>query len=230
MIFTDGTTTIASISLSGGLATFTTASLSQGGHTISASYGGDVNFLPSVYPNAGLLVLKDSTTTAVTPSANPAVLGQTLTLTATVQASAPGSGTPTGTVVFKDITTVLGTGTLNGSGQATFSTAGLAVGTHAITASYGGDTNFTSDVSPIIAEVVKASGGSTVSSPPPTNAAAVRTAPSVPPPSPVNALSPLSVDRFFSDSEVKHGSLTSRALRLHSRAVKQDSLDWTVSD
>ena len=169
VIFTDGTTTIASISLNGGRATFTTASLSRGGHTISANYGGDGNFLPSVYPNAGLNVLQDSTTTTVTPSANPVVLGQTLTLTATVKANAPGSGTPTGTVVFKDITTVLGTGTLNGSGQATFSTSGLAVGTHAITASYGGDTNFTSDVSPIIAQVVKSPSANAVTSVLPVN-------------------------------------------------------------
>jgi uncharacterized delta-60 repeat protein len=166
--FTDGSTTIATLTLNSvGRATFTTASLSRSGHTISANYGGDGHFLASAYPNAGLNVLRDATTSTVTPSANPAVLGQTLTLTATVQASAPGSGTPTGTVVFKDITTVLGTATLNGSGQATFSTSGLAVGTHAITATYGGDTNFTSDVSPIIAEVVKASGAGPVSSPPP---------------------------------------------------------------
>ena len=90
-------------------------------------------------------------------SANPAVVRQAVTFTATVQASAPGSGTPTGTVTFKDITTVLGTGTLTGSGQATFSTSALAVGTHAITASYGGDNNFTSSFSPNIAEVIKSS-------------------------------------------------------------------------
>jgi Bacterial Ig-like domain (group 3) len=52
---------------------------------------------------------------------------------------------------------VLGTSTLNASGQATFTTSQLALGTHAITATYGGDTNFTSSVSAILAEVVKTS-------------------------------------------------------------------------
>src|SRR5207244_607253 len=36
-----------------------------------------------------------------------------------------------------------GTGTLDSSGVATFTTATLTLGSHAITATYGGDTNFT---------------------------------------------------------------------------------------
>jgi hypothetical protein len=156
----DGTTTIGSVSLnssSGGRATFTTASLSRGNHAINVNYGGNSNFLASSYNNFGEVVLRDSTTTTVTASANPAVVGTTTTFTAAVQANSPGAGTATGTVIFKDITTVLGTRTLNASGLATFTTSQLALGTHAITATYGGDTNFTSSVSAILAEVVKAS-------------------------------------------------------------------------
>jgi hypothetical protein len=158
--FLDGTTTIGSISLStarGGRATFTTVSLSRGSHAISVNYGGSGNFLASSYNNFGEGVQRDSTTTTVTASANPAVVGTTITFTAAVQANSPGAGTATGTVTFKDITTVLGTRTLNASGQATFTTSQLALGTHAITATYSGDTNFTSSVSAILAEVVKAS-------------------------------------------------------------------------
>jgi len=59
-----------------------------------------------------------------------------------VTASAPGAGTPTGTATFKDGNTTLGTGNLNGSGVATFQTSSLAVGTHSITATYGGDGSF----------------------------------------------------------------------------------------
>jgi ELWxxDGT repeat protein len=157
VLFTDFTTTIGTVSLSGGRATFTTASLSRGNHAISANYGGDGNFLTSAYTNYGQTVQKAATATTVTPSANPVVVGQTLTLTATVQASSPGAGTSTGTVTFKDITTALGTGTLNASGQVTFTTSALSLGTHAITASYAGDNNFTSSVSPIIAEVISSS-------------------------------------------------------------------------
>ena len=45
-----------------------------------------------------------------------------MTFTATVSANGPGSGTPTGTVTFQDGSTVLGTGTLDATGVATYTT------------------------------------------------------------------------------------------------------------
>ena len=84
---------------------------------------------------------KTGTSTAVTSSVGTPVFGQPITFTATVAVAAPGTGTPTGTVTLKDGATVLGTGTLNASGVATFTTSTLAVGNHSITASYGGNTN-----------------------------------------------------------------------------------------
>jgi ELWxxDGT repeat protein len=162
--FTDGSATIGTVPLNLGRGTSTTASLSRGNHAISANYSGDGNFLTSAYMNFGENVLKDTTTTTVTASANPAVVGHPVTFTATAQANAPGSGTPTGTVTFRDITTVLGTGTLNAAGRATFSTSALAVGTHAITATYSGDNNFVTSMSPIVAEVVKSTPSVTTSS------------------------------------------------------------------
>ena len=74
-----------------------------------------------------------TTTTTIATSATPSVFGQPVTLTATVT-----GGTPTGTVTFRDGPTTLGTGTVNGSGQASLTTAALAVGAHSITAAYGG--------------------------------------------------------------------------------------------
>jgi hypothetical protein len=73
---------------------------------------------------------------------NPSVYGQSVTFTATVNPVAPGAGLAPVTVTFKDGATVLGTGTLNASGQATFSTSALSVSSHSITAEYGGDGNF----------------------------------------------------------------------------------------
>ena len=70
---------------------------------------------------------------------NPSVFGQSVTFTATVKAVAPGSGTPTGAVTFLDGSTTLGTGTLDASGVASFSTSTLSVGEHSITAAYGGN-------------------------------------------------------------------------------------------
>jgi ELWxxDGT repeat protein len=200
VIFTDGTTSIGSISLTGGRATFTTASLSRGNHAINASYGGDSDFAASAYTNFGQTVLKDLTTTTVAPSANPMVVGQTLTLTATVQASSPGTGTPTGTVTFMDFSTPLGTGTLNGTGKATFTTSGLAVGAHAITVSYAGDNNFTSSASALLTETVKTSASAALLGPP-----ATRSTESMPAPTAVGSvsargLSAKQVDAFFNSS------------------------------
>ena len=155
--FLDGSTTLGSLTLTGGGATFTTPSLSRGNHLISADYSGDGNFLASASPGYGELVQRDTTTTAVTASPNPPIAGQVVTFTAAVRANAPGSGKPTGTVTFKDFNAMLGSGTLNSAGQATFSTTALAVGSHAITATYGGDNNFTASVSAILSPTVKSS-------------------------------------------------------------------------
>jgi ELWxxDGT repeat protein len=199
--FTDGSTTIGVATLNGaGRATFTMASLSRGNHAINANYGGDAKYQASSYLNFGETVLKDATATTVTPSANPAVVGATITFTAAVQASSPGAGIPTGTVTFKDNTTVLGTGTLSSAGQATFSTSGQALGTHAITASYGGDNNFTGSFAPNVPEVIKSSAKAAVvnSAPSRTNQG---TAPLAPTPSGLGqGLSAQSVDNFFGPS------------------------------
>ena len=63
----------------------------------------------------------------------------------------PGAGTPTGTVTFKDGADDVGhgharRGERSGSGHLR-STSSLAIGSHSITAVYGGDTNFTSSTS-----------------------------------------------------------------------------------
>ena len=79
------------------------------------------------------------TTTSLSSSANPAAVGQAVTLTATVGAAS--GGTPTGTVTIRDGATSLGGGTLAG-GVVTVTTAALAPGTHSITATYEGDTIF----------------------------------------------------------------------------------------
>src|SRR5439155_702363 len=95
------------------------------------------------------------TTTGLTSSVHPwSVFGQPVTFTATVTAKSPGAGTPTGTVTFKDGSITLGTGTLNGSGQATFTTSTLAVGSHSITASYGGDASFNGSTSHPLTQTV----------------------------------------------------------------------------
>ena len=73
-----------------------------------------------------------------------------MTFTATVSVNSPGAGTPTGSVDFFDGSNMIGAGTLSG-GTATFSTNTLTVGSHAITAAYLGDGNFSVSSSPGVA-------------------------------------------------------------------------------
>ena len=66
---------------------------------------------------------------------------------------------PTGTVTFYNGTTVVGTGTVNGSGIATLTTGALPVGTDAVTAVYSGDGDYSSTTSnPVTVMVSKDSG------------------------------------------------------------------------
>src|SRR5207249_10806370 len=129
-----------SLSSAGGATTasFSTSSLAVGSHTITASYSGDSNFLGST----GTLtqtVAKASVSTMVVSSVNPSVSGQPVTFMATVSVQSPAGGTPTGTVHFpidgSNFGSPVNVTTSGGVTTATVSTI-LAVGTHAITASY----------------------------------------------------------------------------------------------
>ncbi|GAB4204932.1 MAG: hypothetical protein OHK0022_30530 [Roseiflexaceae bacterium] len=130
---------------------------SAGPRTLIASYSGDANFNPSASTGTSYTVAKldSSVTLSVAPS--PALLGQTVTLTALVQAVPPATGTPTGTVTFRDGATVLATVPLNGAGVATFSTAGLALGQHTLTAEYSGNADFNPSSGINYLEVIDAS-------------------------------------------------------------------------
>ena len=149
--FKDGTTSLGSGTLDGtGVATFTTSSLAVGTHSVTAVYGGDNNDLVGTSTALSQIVNQDKTSTILTSSANPSLLGNSVTLQAIVSVVAPGAGGPTGTVTFEDGATILGTASLNSSGVATFATTALAAGQHIFTAVYGSDSNhLTSTSSPL---------------------------------------------------------------------------------
>jgi Concanavalin A-like lectin/glucanases superfamily/Bacterial Ig-like domain (group 3) len=153
--FKDGAAILGTGAVNGsGAATLSTSSLSGANHTISAVYGGDANFNGSTSPGIFQTINKAATSASLTSSANPSVFGQNVTFTATESASAPGAGAPTGTVLFRDGMTTIGSGTLNAGGVATFSSTSLALGSHSITAYYGGDANFTANTSTALSQVV----------------------------------------------------------------------------
>ena len=147
--FYDGTTQIGTGTLTASgtasaVATFRTSTLAAGTHPITATYGGDANDFSSTSAALSETVNIASSTTALAASANPAIAGKPLTLTATV---ATDGGTAAGTVNFYSGTTLLGSGTLNGAGAATFTTSSLQAGSYSITANYSGDANDTASTS-----------------------------------------------------------------------------------
>ncbi len=145
--FSDGATTLGTATISSGTAILNTSSLVVGSHSITAAYAGDSNFTISTSVALTQTVSQAGTAAALTISPNPANAGQTVTLTASVTAIAPGAGTPTGVVTFLDGATTLGTSTLNDAATAIFGTSSLSAGSHNLTASYAGDTNFTTSTS-----------------------------------------------------------------------------------
>ncbi len=165
--FKEGATTLGTGTLSGGVATFMTNALAVGHHDITAVYEGDSSFNGSTSNTVDQEVQKADTTTALTSSVNPSKFGQSVTFTATVSVSSPGSGTPSGTVTFMEGAATLGTGTLNASGVATFTITTLSVGNHTIKAIYGGDGSFNGSTSTEVTQVVeKADTSTTVTSAP----------------------------------------------------------------
>jgi large repetitive protein len=125
-----------------GAATLQTALLAVGGHSIVANYSGDAGHGASSSTDNGVSpwsqVVEEQTTIALTSSANPSQVGQSVTFTATVTAPDGGGVLPDGTLSFMDGTTTLADVPLAG-GVATFTTAALVAGAHPITAIYSGD-------------------------------------------------------------------------------------------
>jgi uncharacterized protein YjbI with pentapeptide repeats len=165
--FVDGSTPIAGcggatgVLLNNGSAVCT-AGFAAGSDSITAIYLGDANFHGPVSSTpVTVQVGQAGTTTGLISSANPAVVGQTVTYTATVGVDSPGAGSPTGSVEFLDGTTpIAACGGSSGQPLSTTETATCTVayptvGSHQITASYLGDPNFTGSTSRALTESVK---------------------------------------------------------------------------
>jgi Bacterial Ig-like domain (group 3)/FG-GAP-like repeat len=156
--FSNGATLLGSGTVnSSGVATFTTSSLPAGVLSLTATFSSNAGFAGSTSTTQSVTVSAQTvaTTTTLSVAPNPATAGQTVTLTATVT-PAP-TGTPAGSVSFKKGVTLLGTGTVNSSGVATFTTSGLPVGTYGLMASYPGNAGFAASVSSVQSVTVNAS-------------------------------------------------------------------------
>jgi Bacterial Ig-like domain (group 3) len=138
--FKRGTTKLGTATLSNSFASYTTTptQLPAGTQSITAVYSGDSTHAGSTSPVFTQTVNKATTTTALTSQPNPSTAGQSVTLTATVSATA---GTPAGNVQFKAGRTILGTASLS-SGVATLNYTFTQAGTFTIQATYQGSANY----------------------------------------------------------------------------------------
>ncbi len=138
----DGETTLSTVDVVDGSATFDISSLAVGTHSITVIYSGDETFSTSTSSSAALDVSRASTSAVLVADSVATTYGDLLTFTVTVGVDSPGAGALTGSVTFKDGTTELGTVDLSGEGTAVFTSYTVGAGDHSITATYNGDTNF----------------------------------------------------------------------------------------
>jgi uncharacterized repeat protein (TIGR03803 family) len=151
VVFYSGSQSLGTVSLSGNHATLTTSFATAGTYSISAKYNGDPNNAVSTSPTLSQVIIA-ATTTTLTSSLNPSLVGQAVTFTATVSSTA---GTPPNgeIVTFNNGSAVLGVAPLS-RGVASFTTSSMLAGIYTITASYAGDANFGSSTSPGLRQVV----------------------------------------------------------------------------
>ena len=133
-----------------GTASCTIGSVTQsiGGGSISASFAGDIDYAASTASASANVITKATPAVTLTstdttnPSlpANSSTVGDSVTFTAAVSGSGPA---PTGSIQFvidgQNTGPAVG---LDGSGHATYTTAGLNPAHHPVLASYSGDANY----------------------------------------------------------------------------------------
>jgi hypothetical protein len=137
--FFDGATLLGSQPLVGGGASFTTAALTAGNHSITAAYAQSSNFVGST----STVVLQTVNKAATRTSVQAAVSNNKVLLTATVTVVTPGTGVPPGAVEFFNGPVSLGVAPLS-NGTATLSVPKRA---YLITAVYGETANYNGSAS-----------------------------------------------------------------------------------
>jgi len=153
----DGGAPVSYLLVAGGASVrevFTTA----GPHTIAGAYSGDAVYAPSSSPlkvnvTAGVAV---NTTTTLSSSVNPSVIGQAVKFTAVVK-PVSGSSVPTGSVTFT-VDGVVGAPVALVAGKATETVATLGLGGHPVSAAYGGDSLNNASPSAVLTQTVNQSG------------------------------------------------------------------------
>lgn len=128
-----------------------TAPYSTGSHTITASYGGDANYVQSNSNTATINVSSSTPTVTLTAATTTPGAGGSDLMTVTIAPAGTGSGaaSPSGSVTFQLDGNIVGTANVTSGNPSTasFTLTNLTLGTHTVQASYSGDTNYNSAIS-----------------------------------------------------------------------------------
>ncbi|MDC8016238.1 kelch repeat-containing protein [Tahibacter soli] len=147
----DGNALCTGVALTAGVAQCNTQTLAGGLHAITASYSGDAGNTASQSATLQQQVNTVDSNAALVSSVNPSTYGDTVVLTATITTELLG-----GHVGFYDGATPLCANVNLVGGTASCTVTDFAVGTHAITARYGGDDDTGASVSFALAQQVLA--------------------------------------------------------------------------
>jgi hypothetical protein len=148
--FLDGGVALGAAPVSGGTAVMGISTAIAGSHTITAVYSGDPADAGSTSAAVVQTVTKVTPSVVLTSNPNPALSALSVTFVAAIS---PGSNGVS--VQFLDGQTVLGTVAYANPG-ASFSTASLSPGAHAITAICLGDGNLNSATSAVLTQTIQA--------------------------------------------------------------------------
>ena len=147
----DGNVLCSAVALVTGVATCSTDTLSGGLHAIGASYSGDAGNTAADSATLYQQISTIASAAALSSSANPSTYGDSVVLTATITTRLLG-----GHVDFYDGATPLCLAVALTGGTAHCTVADFTVGTHALTARYGGDDDTGASVSFALAQQVLA--------------------------------------------------------------------------
>jgi sugar lactone lactonase YvrE len=150
----DGGSKVA-VPLSNGNAQFTLTTPSVGTHTVIISFAQQTNYAAAPSQTETFTATPAPVIVSLTPSSWYTTVGTSLTFQAAVSSWSAGAPNATGAVSFYDGTKLLSTKPVNTSGQASYTIATLTAGTHTITATYSGGTNYASGSSSVIITLIQ---------------------------------------------------------------------------
>jgi hypothetical protein len=151
VIFSDGSTILGSSTLFHGKASWPVPLLLAGSHSITAAYQESLHFDPSTSVPLDQIVNRAITTNSLSVAPNPSRIYQFVSYSSTL--TSPAGVLLMGTVTFQDSGIPIATVTVSGN-AARYFTKYPQRGSHAITATYSGDSNNVGSTSAMLTEYI----------------------------------------------------------------------------